>query len=293
MKQPASRASARDDELIVEDVVDAARAQALAGLLDLDREAYVDGVPLPLMWHLAYFLPRPSQRSIGCDGHSTEEFPRPPREGLRRMFAGGRVRLRPGLRIGDPAVARTRVVSSTEKQGRSGRLTFVTTRTEVGCGGATVLVDERDIVYREATSGAPTVPAAPLHSKPADPVPGREFAVDPTLLFRFSALTYNAHRIHYDRDHARSEGHAGLVVHGPLQALLMAQEATRRADRLAANLDFDYRLVAPLHEGDGLVVDASDASEEDGISASVRNRFGRLTASAQLGFMRDIAGDHR
>jgi 3-methylfumaryl-CoA hydratase len=284
MEQPAApRISLDDDELLVEDVIDASRAQALAGLLDLDRQAYVDGVPLPLMWHLAYFLLRPSQRSIGPDGHSTEEFPRPPREGMRRMFAGGRVRLQPGLRIGDAAVARTRVVSSTAKQGRTGRLTFVTTLTEVDSGGTRVLVDERDIVYTEPVTGALTAAEGPTKREVTHHVAGRAFEVDPTLLFRFSALTYNAHRIHYDRSYARNEGYSGLVVHGPLQALLMAQEATRVADRHGANLDFHYRLLVPLHDRDGLIVNASLVVDGDGVvSAGVRDRSGRSTASAHL-----------
>ena len=101
--------------------------------------------------------------------------------------------------------------------------------------------------------------------------------MNPVLLFRFSALTYNAHRIHYDRDYARAEGYPGLLVHGPLQALLMAELA--RPERPAL-CDYSYRLVAPLFDGQGLVVSAS--AEEDAIRVTARDRAGRTTATGVI-----------
>jgi len=102
--------------------------------------------------------------------------------------------------------------------------------------------------------------------------------VNPVLLFRFSALTYNAHRIHYDRDYARAEGYPGLLVHGPLQALLMAELA--RPDLPPARCDYSYRLVAPLFDDQGLIVSA--ATEKDGVRVAARDKAGRITATGVI-----------
>jgi 3-methylfumaryl-CoA hydratase len=169
------------------------------------------------------------------------------------------------------ATRRTWQASSVRKQGRSGPLVFVTVRTEVSQGGQVVITDEQDLVYREA--GA----VGPARSGPSVAAAGRDRAVtvDPVLLFRFSALTYNAHRIHYDRDFARAEGYPGLVVHGPLQALLMAEQVRSRGPA-----EYSYRLVAPLYEDQGLVVSATP--EGGTIGVSCRDASGRVTATGVI-----------
>src|SRR4029077_1843681 len=154
------------------------------------------------------------------------------------------------LRIGSEATRRTWQASSARKQGRSGPLHFITVRTEVSQGGSraqVVITEEQDLVYREPGANGPARSGQNVASIGRD----RTVTVDPVLLFRFSALTYNAHRIHYDRDYARAEGYPGLVVHGPLQALLMAELARRPGAS-----EYAYRLVAPLYEDDGLIVSA-------------------------------------
>ena len=219
---PAAEVSAAEIREVTE-LITPGPAQALAGLL---------GVPLadaglPLLWHWVYLLDRPPQAILGADGHPARDaIPTPPGPGLRRMFAGGRVSQHGPLRIGTEATRRTWQASSSLKQGRSGPLHFVTVRTEISQGGQVVITEEQDLVYREPTpAGAPEPAAAPdAQPPPADPGDWR-VEVNPVLLFRFSALTYNAHRIHYDRDYARGEGYPGLLVHGPLQALLMAEQA--------------------------------------------------------------------
>jgi 3-methylfumaryl-CoA hydratase len=157
-------------------------------------------------------------------------------------------------------------------------------RSEISQDGRVVITEEQDIVYREA-AGAPASPATP----PAAPAPApaspasRDWpvAVDPVLLFRFSALTYNAHRIHYDRDYARHvEGYPGLVVHGPLQALLMA-ELARRVTTLPGACEYSYRLVAPLFEGQGLIVSATVGGDVTRLTA--RDADGRQTAAGAIG----------
>ncbi len=257
-------------------------ALALAGLLDVPLPD-LEGAGLPLGWHWLHLLERPLQRDLGPDGHPTRHaLPVPPGPGRRRMWAGGSIRSLGPLRVGAPATRRSEVLDTAEKQGRSGKLTFVTVGHTIVQRGEVVVEERQEILYRSAAS-LPAVVAEtgdPLRVGPDE----WSIPVDPTLLFRFSALTYNAHRIHYDRDWARDEGYPGLVVHGPLQALVMAEAA--RAGGLDASLDaspdvvFDYRLVAPLFEGQGLVVSAS--AEHDGVRTAVRDHWGRRTAEGAV-----------
>jgi 3-methylfumaryl-CoA hydratase len=308
--------STTSDAVTADDCFDAERARAIAQLLDRRTDDVIDGRPLPLAWHFCYFLPRPAQRDIGEDGHPKHGVPASPRPGMRRMFAGGRVMLLPrpasdatptaGPRIGEQARIRTEVIGERVRSGRSGPVQFVTTRSTISAGGFDVLVDERDIVYLPAVSSPKSADSASPKPETNSALPvesnvlGAAFAaasaartvtIDPTLLFRFSALTYNAHRIHYDRTYAReAEGYPGLVVHGPLQALLMAETA---ADALLAAgnaasgpCTFEYRLVAPLFEDQGMHV----LAERDGatettcltVNARVMDDSGRETARAEL-----------
>jgi 3-methylfumaryl-CoA hydratase len=255
-------------------------AEALAGLLGVPGLAHGE---LPLLWHWVYLLDRPPQAILGADGHPARDaIPASPAPGLRRMFAGGRVSQHSPLRIGAEATRRTWQASSTRKQGRSGPLHFVTVRSEISQGSQVVITEEQDLVYREPPpDGAPAPAADPQPPPDAQPPPAgpRDWPVEvnPVLLFRFSALTYNAHRIHYDRDYARAEGYPGLLVHGPLQALLMAELA--RPER-PARCDYSYRLVAPLFDGQGLIVSA--AADGDAVRVTTRDRAGRVTAAGVI-----------
>ncbi|MEU0532305.1 FAS1-like dehydratase domain-containing protein [Amycolatopsis tolypomycina] len=265
------------EEVERSEVLRAAPAQALGALLDVPvPDVEDDG--LPLLWHWIYLLDRPAQADLGPDGHPVRNaVPAPPEPGRRRMWAGGRVRTHGPLRCGLPATRRTKVLSVQEKQGRTGRLTFVIVGHRI-CQEDRLVVDEQqDLVYRDAAAGA--VPDS--GDQQVQQAAEDEWSIDvtPTLLFRFSALTYNAHRIHYDRDYARDvEGYPGLVTHGPLQALVMA-EAARRSGA-SGPLHFDYRLVAPLFDHQGLVacaVPGSGATE-----TAVRDRYGRQTATGTV-----------
>jgi 3-methylfumaryl-CoA hydratase len=269
-------------------------AEALAGLFGVPMPDLAAGEGLPLLWHWMYLLERPPQAALGADGHPVRgAMPSPPGPGLRRMFAGGRVSQHGPLRTGAEATRRTWQASSARKDGRSGSLHFITVRSQISQGGQIVITEEQDLVYRPAPSDpgrpAPSGRAAP-DGRPdrgaPDPQPppagAREWPVEvgPVLLFRFSALTYNAHRIHYDRDYARgAEGYPGLVVHGPLQALLMAELARREATRPAL-CDYSYRLVSPLFEGQGLIVSAS--ANGDAIRVTTRDAADRTTATGVI-----------
>jgi 3-methylfumaryl-CoA hydratase len=230
---------------------------------------------LPLLWHWVYLLDRPARADQSRDGHSRTGIPAPPAPGLRRKVAGGRIRQHVGLRTERTATRRTWLANEIVKQGRSGRLVFATARSEIRQEGVLAVEEELDIVYRDPDRILPAT-ATPMRA----PVDGWTVDVDPVLLFRFSALTYNGHRIHYDRAYARDvEGYPGLVVHGPLPAILMA-ELARASGRAAEQVDFSYRLVAPLFEDDGLVVTA--VPDDGGMAMAVHDATRRQTASSTL-----------
>ncbi len=265
-------------------------ARALGALLDVPVPDLEYGAGLPLLWHWLYLLDRPAQADLGPDGHPVRgTVPAPPATGKRRMWAGGRVRTSGLLRCGEPATRRSRVQSVEEKQGRSGSLTFVVVHHQIEQRGLAVVDEEQDLVYREAVS--PSGPAAaPGEDAPVVPPADGEWAIEvtPTLLFRFSALTYNAHRIHYDRDYVREvEGYPGLLTHGPLQALAMAEAARATAARATGQgdagddgLSLSYRLISPLFDYQGMVVSAKP--DQDTVVTAVRDRYGRPTATGTL-----------
>jgi len=259
-------------------------AAALGALLGVPVPDLGNGDGLPLLWHWIYLLDRPAQADLGLDGHPVRgTIPAPPGPGRRRMWAGGRVRTSGALRCGTPATKRTTVLSVTEKHGRTGRLTFVTAGHQITQDGRLIIDEEQDVVYRDAV--APTgATASPVPGDEGEIVPAGdgewEIEISPSLLFRFSALTYNAHRIHYDRDFTRDvEGYPGLLTHGPLQALAMA-EAARARGVAGGFASFEYRLLSPLFDYQGLVVSA--VAGKDAIATFARDRYGRQTATGAL-----------
>ncbi len=261
-------------------------ALALGALLGVRVPDLAHGDGLPLLWHWVYLLDRPAQADLGPDGHplrgTIASFPG---LGRRRMWAGGRVRTSGQLRCGEPAAKRSRVLSVQEKRGRSGPLTFIAVEHQILQRGCVVIDEQQDIVYSEAVSPGGQAPAPAGEGPLVRPAAG-EWAIEvtPTLLFRFSALTYNAHRIHYDRDYARHvEGYPGLLTHGPLQALAMAEAARTAgcsADMPDRRLSFEYRLTSPLFDFEGMVVSA--VREQDAMVTAVRDIHGRQTATGTL-----------
>lgn len=229
-----------------DDSVTATAAAALHGLLDGAGPPPAVGDPLPPLWHWLAFLPQAPQRGLGADGHPRQGGFLPPTPLPRRMFAGGRVGLPLPVGVGRRLHRTSLVTSVAEKSGRSGDLVFVEVTHQVAEAGCVAIVEVQDLVYRGAAAAAPGNPP------PDDAAPWAwhdELATDPTLLFRFSALTYNAHRIHYDRPYATEvEGYPGLVVHGPLQAVALAELCRRHLPhrRVAA---FSFRARRPAFDG--------------------------------------------
>ncbi|MGB3697464.1 MAG: MaoC family dehydratase N-terminal domain-containing protein [Gordonia sp. (in: high G+C Gram-positive bacteria)] len=232
--------------VVTDELVDPAAVRAVATLFDDDLPVPGVGDPLPPLWHWAA-LPRWAASSeLSVDGHPFRGSFLPPVELPRRMFAGGSVRFPGVIAVGEVVRRSSTVESVTEKHGRSGRLVVVVVSTVLSTSDGAVAVREtQNLVYREAATptAAPVAPDEAAGLVPAGPplVPaGRhrwDFRTDPTLLMRFSAATANAHRIHYDWPYAtRVEGYPGLVVHGPLMTMALAQTHRLVADgsRIAA-----------------------------------------------------------
>jgi hydroxyacyl-ACP dehydratase HTD2-like protein with hotdog domain len=236
----------RPDTDVVEGTIDPRPAAALGALLVAPPIGFGD--VLPPLWHEVYLRPVWATTDLATDGHPVQDVLVPDIADRRRMFGGGRLRIEGPIYLGERVRRSSRVESIRTREGRSGWLLLVTERHELSVDGELRVVDERDIVYRlpaDVTVAAPT--SAPGAQEPAPPV---IFSVHPDerMLFQFSALTYNAHRIHYDRTYTTEvEGHPDLVVHGPLLAL-QALEVARAALGAHARTA-DYRLLAPAYCG--------------------------------------------
>ncbi len=201
-----------------------------------------DGDPLPPLWHWLLFPPLTPTSGLGPDGHTRRGGFLPPVALPRRMWAGGQFRFFAPLVIGKPVQRRSEIVSVAEKAGRSGPLCFVTVRHVLTQGGRDCVEEHHDIVYRDM----PTRPEVPAPAPVPDATPSRRRQIVPSmpLLFRYSALTFNGHRIHYDIDYCRQvEGYPGCIVHGPLIATLLAGLCREGRAPLAT---FRFRATAPL-----------------------------------------------
>jgi 3-methylfumaryl-CoA hydratase len=230
----------------VEDVIAPAPALAAAATFDETGLGLAPGAPLPPLWHWFHFVPKAPQSAIGTDGHPAKGGFLPPIALPRRMFAGARLSFVKPLIIGRPASRQAVIRSISEKTGKSGTLGFVTVGYTISQDGDACIEEEQDIVYREPGAAVPAPVPVELPPPPAGAWV-ETVTPDPVLLFRFSALTFNAHRIHYDRPYATgTEGYPGLVVHGPLTAVLLINLVRRNAGRHLAG--FSFRGLAPLFD---------------------------------------------
>ena len=231
----------------VHDHIGATPMVALTATLDHAAAPVANGTVLSPLWHWLYFLPRHRQSDIGPDGHAKRGGFMPPVPLPRRMWAGSQFEFFTPVRVGDK-VARTSTIDDvTTKEGRSGKLVFVKVRHELRCNGAAepALVEFHDIVYREAKQPGDIDPPPLAASKGTW---SREIVPDDVLLFRYSALTFNGHRIHYDRKYATEvEAYPGLVVHGPLIATLL-MDLLRREVPGADVASFKFKAVRPTFD---------------------------------------------
>ncbi|HLX24752.1 MAG TPA: MaoC family dehydratase N-terminal domain-containing protein [Usitatibacter sp.] len=226
-----------------EDIASLAPVASLSALLDRDDPPPRAGDAAPPLAHWLYFLPHYRESEVGLDGHAVKGSFLPPIALPRRMWAGSRLEFLRPLVLGSAIRKRSTIRDVSAKEGRSGELVFVTVRHEVSDAGGLVLTDEHDIVFRGETTLAPKDDRAP-----AGETWRREIRPDPVLLFRYSAVTFNSHRIHYDNPYATQvEGYPGLVVHGPLIATLLVDLLRRnRPDTILRQ--YRFRALKPLYD---------------------------------------------
>ena len=257
----------------------------LAATLDHEDPAPRPGDPLPPGAHWLYFHEAAPMSRLGPDGHPQRGGFLPPVALPRRMWAGGRLSFHTPLYVGDAAERVSQVADIKVRTGRTGDLVFVLVRHTISGPRGVALVEEHDIVYRDHPS-PDDVPPAP-QTAPADAAWSETVPPSPTLLFRYSALTFNGHRIHYDRPYAmEEEGYPGLVVQGPLVATLLLDLAGRvRPDRTLTR--FAYRVLAPLFDTAPFTVNGradGDGPEGDKLALWAAGSAGELAVRAEAAF---------
>lgn len=261
-----------------EEASDIVTAQLVKGLratlfLDIGEPKTGDAAPFTTHWCLAQ--PVYPMSMLGPDGHPTRGGFLPPVPLPRRMWAGGELQFIEPLRVGDEATRASRIADVTVKSGSTGTLCFVSVEHTISTARGVAIRERQDIVYRDMpTSGKNAAPAQPAAAPPA--AKHRQTHIsDPVLLFRYSALTFNGHRIHYDRDYVtKVEGYPGLIFHGPMQAALLVEFAAHLHGGTAPK-KFSYRGLQPLFEGGEFSVNANEVAE--GLDIWVANADGAPT----------------
>lgn len=264
------------------DEITAAPVRALTATLDRDDAAPAPGTELPPLWHWLYFLPMAPAREIGPDGHPKRGGFLPPVPLPRRMWAGSRLQWEAGnpLRVGDRVERQSRIASVTPKSGRTGEMVFVTVAHEVRNAAGLALSEEHDIVYRAAPR--PGDPAPPPTAAETGAAWQRELVPDDVLLFRYSALTFNGHRIHYDRRYVtQEEGYPGLVVHGPLIATLLLDLVRRSSGRPVRK--FVFKALRPTFDGQPMRVNGQPEGDKVRLWANDHEGWLTMQAEAELG----------
>ena len=262
LKDYLGRTRTEEDEVVLGAV------RRMAAMLDQDPHAYRRGSEMPESWYAILFGTTARESTLGPDGHPVTSDFLPPLPDTRRMFAGRRVRFHAPLRIGE-AVTRTSTVARVEpKTGRSGAFTLITVVHELSTGGRTAVTEEQDIVCREP-SREPSSPDGAQRHPGAVPSSGHEkekpewtrtILPDPALLFRYSALTFNAHRIHYDLPYTRDvEKYPALVMNGGLTALLLVE--TARAYFKGPIAGYAARAMSPLFVGQSMTLNGRASKE--------------------------------
>ena len=231
----AGNGAATGQPVVEQDVFSLSRARQMLALLDRDPASLQTGDVLPRGWHSAMFAPAVRPRDLRPDGYAGIGVELPPTDLPRLMFGGRRIGFRGDIRIGAPAERTSRLVSAVPKNGRTGRLLVVTVERDIRCGGSDpVVVEQQDFVLREAASPEGREPRAMAGGGTPG---GRPFVADEATLFRYCALTFNTHRIHYDLAYATGiEGYPALVVNGNLTALILTELFREQAGREPAQV---------------------------------------------------------
>jgi 3-methylfumaryl-CoA hydratase len=250
----------------------------LCAVLD-KREAPSPGEPIPLAAHWTYFGPMIPQSQIGSDGHPQRKGFLPPVVQPRRMWAASDITFSGEIRIGDLVTKTARIADISEKEGKTGSLIFVNVDNRYHVEDREVLSETQTLVYRDHPSPGEASP--PVKAAPTDAAWSHRIDPDPTLLFRYSAVTFNAHRIHYDEPYATGEeGYPGIVVHGQLTAtLLLDQFRMRFPDRPVRS--FNFRAVKPLFSGQPFFLEGMEKGD-GAYSLWARDEAGALSLIATL-----------
>ena len=242
------------------------------------------GTPLPYLWHWLYFLPLAQQSEIGADGHPKRGGFLPPVPLPRRMWAGSDFEFHQPLLVGDALARTSTIVDVNQKSGRTGTLIFVKVRHEIRRNGSAnvALTEHHNIVYRDLARPGDVAP--PPVAAPAEFAWSRNIKADDVLLFRYSALTFNGHRIHYDRKYVTEvEGYPGLIVHGPLIATLL-MDLLRREQPNAVVKKFEFKAIRPTFDINPFSVHGAISADGKSVRLWGRDHEGWLTmdATAQL-----------
>ena len=264
------------------DVITAAPLRALSATLDRDDPVPEDGSAVPALWHWLYFLPHARQSEIGPDGHPRRGGFLPPVPLPRRMWAGGRLRWEADnpLRLGQEVQRISTIRSVQHKTGRSGELLFVLVEHRFLNHDGLALVEEHDIVYRAAARPGDPVPPPQQPPLAGQAAWSRSIVPDDVLLFRYSALTFNGHRIHYDRRYVTQvEGYPGLIVHGPLIATLLL-DLLRRQLPGARVVAFDFKALRPTFDLHPFSVHGKPREDGRTIDLWAQDHEGLLTMQA-------------
>ena len=261
------------------EIITPAQVNRLAAVLDEPAPDYGEGDTLPPLWHWIFTIKPVPHSGLGKDGHPKRGGFLPPVTLPRRLFAGMKTDFLHPLIIGLEAERESEVIDITKKSGASGDLLFVRIRNSFRQQGNLCVVEEQDIVYRN--KGAPIVlPEVKPFPEPAANSWTKELTVDAEMLFRFSAVTFNSHRIHYDRTYAATEeGYPALVVHAPLVAMLLLQLLKENTDKTVRQ--FEYRALAPLFD-DQTVRLSAVMEEGDSINMQVFRSDGIVAAQARV-----------
>jgi 3-methylfumaryl-CoA hydratase len=267
---------------VVEEDVGLAAVRRIAGMLDLDPAGFKPGDALPPHWFTLFFADSARQSDIGPDGHPKPAVFLPPIPLPRRMGAGRRVTIHDVLRIGDVASKTAEVAAILPKQARTGFITVLTMRHTIRRNGAVIAVDEFDAIYREAVKpGEKSGTGAPVPA-PTDAAWKVEKHLSSPLVFRYSAITWNAHRIHYDADYARQdEGYPATVQNGGLTMQLLLDAAV--ANTPGTLRGFTARLTRPIYVGDTITL-AGHAPKDGRVNAWVQDKDGKLCAQLDCEF---------
>ena len=272
LREWCGRSESRSDE------VTSAPIAALSATLDRDDPYPKPADSVPPLWHWLYFLPIHRQSELAPDGHAQRGGFLPPAPLPRRMFAGERVQFYHPLRVGERVARLSRIVDVKPKRGRSGPLVFVTVRHEISDDHGLALVEEHDIVYRDYSK--PGDSASPPQAAPDDAAWTRDILPHATLLFRYSALTFNGHRIHYDRPYATEvEGYPGLVVHGPLIAILLVDLLRRNLGDVNVR-SFSFRAIRPLFDTGPFSICGAVSADRKGAHLWAKDSEGWLAMDA-------------